>query len=236
MKVNKPYTLKQTSSSSTKPTKIDEGGDQEVSTEVPPAPTDPVGPSTVALPSPPPHNLYLYRIVPASQDSTAVKQAQGPNASPSVEAIKQLNAAMAATALSSSQPGGSVNPPNSPSTSTATTQKTKPRVIHEYYDQNAFQWREFNPEDTVVGDITDPFIVYFRYVNKSIGARRTPWILPKHPKLIKIMQDCFPEFDWRTGEDLLVVICMKRLIIVESKSVISKTENFGGGGGEIEEG
>ena len=81
---------------------------------------------------------------------------------------------------------------------------TKPRTIHEWYDQHTFQWREFNPEDTVVGDGTDPFIVYMRYASKSIGARRTPWILPKNVQLIKIMQDCLPDFDWRTGEDLLV--------------------------------
>lgn len=82
--------------------------------------------------------------------------------------------------------------------------KTKPRTVHEYYDQHAFQWKEFNPEETAIGDGTDPFIVYFRYANKSIGARRTPWVLPKHVKLVKIMQDCLPDFDWRTGEDMLV--------------------------------
>jgi len=82
--------------------------------------------------------------------------------------------------------------------------KTKPRTIHEYYDQHGFQWREFNPEDTVVGDESDPFIVYFRYASKSIGARRTAFLLPKHVKLIRIMQDCLPDFDWRAGEDLLV--------------------------------
>jgi len=82
--------------------------------------------------------------------------------------------------------------------------QTKPRIVHEYFDTLVMQWKEFNPEGNVVGDETDPFIVYFRYGNKSIGARRTPWILPKHIKLVKIMQDCLPDFDWRNGEDLLV--------------------------------
>jgi hypothetical protein len=99
-------------------------------------------------------------------------------------------------------PGPPLNGLPQPSGTAAS--KTKPRTVHEYYDQHSFQWREFNPEDTVVGDESDPFIVYFRYASKSIGSRRTPWILPKHVKLIKIMQDCLPDFDWRTGEDLLV--------------------------------
>jgi len=87
---------------------------------------------------------------------------------------------------------------------------TKPRIVHEYFDQHLCQWKEFIPEDTVVGDGTDPFIVYFRYVNKSIGARRTVYLLPKHIKLIKIMQDCLPDLDWRAGEDIFVssILCL----------------------------
>ena len=153
-----------------------------------------IGGSQTLLPYPPPNMLYLYQMVPAHGQPK-------PHGLPPPEAI----------------PPGPPGPPGpqgpqgphvatlpAPPPTTTPGSKTKPRTVHEYYDQHGFQWREFNPEDTVVGDESDPFIVYFRYQSKSIGARRTPWILAKHVKLIKIMQDCLPDFDWRTGEDLLV--------------------------------
>jgi hypothetical protein len=82
--------------------------------------------------------------------------------------------------------------------------KPKPRSIYQYYDRTSLTWKEFNPADTVVGDETDPFIVYFRCDNKSIGSRRKSFILVKHPQLIRILQDCLADHDWRPGEDLLV--------------------------------
>jgi hypothetical protein len=137
-------------------------------------------PSTV-LPHPPPPMLALYQILP-------VQMKTKPDSPPA----------------SDPPPGQPLTPAPVAESTTPPPPTTKPRVIHEYYDQHSFQWKEFNPEDTVVGDESDPFIVYFRYASKSIGARRTPYILPKHVKLIKIMQDCLPDFDWRAGEDLLV--------------------------------
>jgi hypothetical protein len=144
-----------------------------------------IPPPSAILPFPPPNMLYLYQIVPVPTKTRA-------------------------SSLPSSPP--SPGPPlqGLPVPVQMPMSKTKPRTVHEYYDQHSFQWREFNPEDTVIGDETDPFIVYFRYANKSIGARRTAWILPKHIKLIKIMQDCLPDFDWRTGEDLLVWYSLMR--------------------------
>lgn len=149
------------------------------------------------LPYPPPGLLYIYGF--------AGTGAMGPPPKPKSNGLPPPPPEGAPPA-----PGGSVTLSGSPmpgaqppSTATPVT-KTKPHTVHEYYDQHAFQWREFNPEDTVVGDASDPFIVYFRYASKSIGARRTAWILPKHAGLIKAMQDCLPDFDWRTGEDMLV--------------------------------
>ena len=133
-------------------------------------------PPAALLPSPPPQQLYLYQML------------QGPP--------------QRKRSLPSNDPQSPF--PIMPVTNLVPAPKTKPRTVHEYYDQHSFQWREFNPEDTVIGDETDPFIVYFRYANKSIGARRTPWLLPKHARLVKIMQDCLPDFDWRSGEDMLV--------------------------------
>lgn len=151
--------------------------------------------TAVFPPGPPPQTILMYQIVPG-----------GPKG-------KDNN-------IPGDLPPGP--PPNGlPQPGGTPASKTKPRTIHEYYDQHTFQWREFNPEDTVVGDETDPFIVYFRYASKSIGARRTPWLLPKHKKLVKIMQDCLPDFDWRTGEDLLVLHSRKPLIEDQSASVIS---------------
>lgn len=134
------------------------------------------------LPSPPPQQLYLYQMM------------QGPpvNRRRSVPP----------------SPLSPFPPMPMPAAKFIPVSTTKPRTVHEYYDQHAFQWKEFNPEDTVIGDGTDPFIIYLRYVNKSIGARRTPYVLPKHAKLVKIMQDCLPDFDWRTGEDMLVCLPM----------------------------
>lgn len=162
-----------------------ETGCNSVSSTPPPQPAmmmPPQKPGTVIFPAgPPPQTLYMYQIVP------------GPSKG------KENN--IQPSDLPPGPPLNSLPPPSGTPVS-----KTKPRTVHEYYDQLSFQWREFNPEDTVVGDETDPFIAYFRYASKSIGARRTPWILPKQVKLIKIMQDCLPDFDWRTGEDLLVLL------------------------------
>jgi hypothetical protein len=196
---------------------------QSVSSEVPSVPTDCSIPSTVALPSPPPSNIYLYQIVPGGP--TGVKAGNEPQ---TVQAVP--------VAL----PGEGPRPPTHPAAPAGPPQPApaksneKPRVIHEYYDQHGFVWREFNPEDTVVGDSSDPFIVYFRYVSKSIGARRTAYILPKHSKLIKIMQDCLPDFDWRAGEDLLVVTCHSWLILVESPNTVFATKSFRRCRGKVE--
>lgn len=166
--------------------------------EVQPLPTAVPGPprlpsNAVVLPYPPPVQLSVYQILPGpgapaqTAGSPTVVSADGPQGPPG--------------SLGPVPPPGPTGP-NTPPTSTKS--KTWPRTIHEYYDQHAFQWREFNPEDTVVGDETDSFIVYFRYASKSIGSRRQAFILPKHPQLIRIMQDCLPDYDWRTGEDMLV--------------------------------
>jgi len=194
MKVYKPYTLKQSSSSRLQGAKSEgEGEEDRASGEVSANPTAAIIPATVVIPSPPPENIYLYRIVAGPQNAKALAQVQAANGGtpPPPPAT----------------PGAPTVTVTAAAASTSTPSKKKPRTIHEYYDQHLFQWREFNPEDTIVGDASDPFIVYLRYASKSIGARRTPWILPKHIKLIKIMQDCLPDFDWRTGEDLLVVTC-----------------------------
>ena len=133
----------------------------------------------IVLPNPPPPAFYLYQL-----------SSHPPTNSPLVSLLPP--------------PLPNSLPPSAVQTYLSKPPTKRPREIHEYFDQPAFQWREFNPEDTVIGDQSDPFIVYFRYASKSIGARRTPWILPKHVKLVKIMQDCLPDFDWRTGEDILV--------------------------------
>jgi hypothetical protein len=166
--------------------------------EVQPLPTAVPGPTplpsnAVVLPYPPPVQLSVYQILPGPGAPAQ------PAGSPTV--IPQDGPQGPPGALGAVPPPGptGANPP--PAT---TKSKTWPRTIHEYYDQHAFQWREFNPEDTVVGDETDSFIVYFRYASKSIGSRRQALILPKHPQLIRIMQDCLPDYDWRTGEDMLV--------------------------------
>jgi len=130
---------------------------------------------------PPSEQVYLYQLVSATPDS--------PLASPGLSQLPDRTISV------SSEPVPDPSPPEP---------KPKPCTIHQYYD--AYQWKEFNPEDTIVGDATDTFIVYFRYASKSIGAKRTAWMLPKHPKLIKIMQDCLPDLDWRRGEDLLVLL------------------------------
>ena len=180
----------------------------------------PMGPpmgSTAWLPYPPPSMLSLYQIVatgapvsfpPAKQPKPAGLPTPTPDGTPpgpgavvSVSVSEMLGA----------QPQPAPTP----------TTKTKPHTVHEYYDQHAFQWREFNPEDTVVGDASDPFIVYFRYSSKSIGARRTAWILPKHAGLIKAMQDCLPDFDWRTGEDMLVLRYSRASLTCRSKPKVS---------------
>jgi len=149
--------------------------------------------NSVILPYPPPVQLSVYQILPGPQASKKSTSSTAVPPDPTTSGPSSLTAVPV--------PGPtSANPTPLPSTKP----KVKPRTIHEYYDQHGFQWREFNPEDTVVGDETDPFIVYFRYANKSIGARRTAFILPKHPQLIRIMQDCLPDYDWRTGEDMLV--------------------------------
>jgi hypothetical protein len=198
MKVYKPYSLSQNAPPNREENKI-EKRDQDEETpsnlnETSPPPQNmtmqPMLGTTIFFPSgPPPNHVLLYQLVPGPSKSTptSLHPSDIPPGPP-------LNGAV---------------PPPTPTTAT----KTKPRTVHEYYDQHTFQWREFNPEDTVIGDESDPFIVYFRYANKSIGARRTPWILPKHTKLIKIMQDCLPDFDWRTGEDLLVLFCCIALMI-----------------------
>lgn len=165
-------------------------------------------PGTACFPAgPPPQTLFMYQIVP------------GP---PKGKGNTQLPSDLGAPL------NGLPQPASKPAS------KTKPRTVHEYYDQHSFQWREFNPEDTVVGDDSDPFIVYFRYASKSIGARRTPWILPKHAKLIKIMQDCLPDFDWRTGEDLLVLPLEEALKVDQSTGYLPSSEEYGGGGAETE--
>jgi hypothetical protein len=189
MKVYKPYSVSQNpppvvrEEKTINPNTQDEEAALNLS-QTPPPPQNmmiqPMPGATVFFPAgPPPNQLFMYQIVPGPAKSrpSSLHPSDIPPGQP-------LNGA----------------PPSTPSTGP----KTKPRTVHEYYDQHSFQWREFNPEDTVIGDESDPFIVYFRYANKSIGARRTPWLLPKHIKLIKIMQDCLPDFDWRTGEDLLV--------------------------------
>lgn len=81
---------------------------------------------------------------------------------------------------------------------------TKPKIVHQVYSKQEFKWQEFNPEDTVVGDETDPFIVYLRHETESIGSKRDALILPKHPLIVHILQDCLPDYDWRMGEDLMV--------------------------------
>jgi len=165
-------------------------------------------PGTACFPAgPPPQTLFMYQIVP------------GPPKGKETASPADLGAPL----------NGLPQPASKP------VSKTKPRTVHEYYDQHSFQWREFNPEDTVVGDDSDPFIVYFRYASKSIGARRTPWILPKHAKLIKIMQDCLPDFDWRTGEDLLVFPSEKTLKVDQSTGYLPSSEEYGGGRAETEE-
>jgi hypothetical protein len=162
----------------------DDTGCNSVSSTPPPQPMmmmPPPMPGTAFFPAgPPPQTLFMYQIVPGPPKGMDNLQPGDLPPGPPLNGLAPLGGTCAT--------------------------KTKPRTIHEYYDQHSFQWREFNPEDTVVGDETDPFIVYFRYASKSIGARRTPWILPKQVKLIKIMQDCLPDFDWRTGEDLLVFL------------------------------
>ena len=192
MKVYKPYTLPrvpaqpQEISENKSDEQNSETGCNSVSSTPPPQPTmmmPPQKPGTVIFPAgPPPQTLFMYQIVPGP---SKCKDNIQPSDLP---------------------PGPPLNSVPPPAAATPPVSKTKPRTVHEYYDQLTFQWREFNPEDTVVGDETDPFIVYLRYASKSIGARRTPWILPKQVKLIKIMQDCLPDFDWRTGEDLLVLL------------------------------
>jgi hypothetical protein len=189
IKVHKPYKVGTAPLSPTaRPSNTSLRPGQTSMTTLPvpiPAPGSPAPSQGEAyLPSPPPQQFYLYQMVqatPPTTPSSKTRTKQGPEPAPLPPV------------------------PSTPTTSTPVT-KTTPRTVHEYYDQLSFQWREFDPEETVVGDGNDPFIVYFRYVSKSIGARRTPWLLPKHAKLIKIMQDCLPDFDWRTGEDLLVCV------------------------------
>ena len=206
MQVIKPYAVKQERSPPT-PQAMPDNSDpgQTESTECPPPPAEGAVPSTVALPSPPPQNIYLYQMIPAGQTKVYTTEEIRAQLAAMREASHSGNPA-AAAALSQQPQGPTQQPPKDKA-----KEKKKPRVIHEYYDQHQFVWREFNPEDTVVGDSSDPFIVYLRYASKSIGARRTPWILAKHAKLIKIMQDCLPDFDWRTGEDLLVITCISEL-------------------------
>jgi len=149
----------------------------------------PLPASAVILSCPPPPTLYVYQMLPdrASGPPLPVPDGLPP---PGLSSVPPL--------------------PGFPPTPNAPVSESKPRIVHEYYDAIAFQWKEFNPEETVIGDETDPFIVYYRYTSKSIGARRTAWILPKHPKLTKILQDCNPDFDWRKGEDLLVSLSQSR--------------------------
>ena len=190
MQVYKPYKLR------AEPTNIiQEKNDppEELPVENLPPPPPPPGPNmmmppTAFLPYPPP-NMLVYQMVPFPPRSKAGNlPPPPPDTTPGPPLPTMPPAPVNAVPLPAPVP----------------VSKTKPRTIHEYYDQHGFQWREFNPEDTVVGDESDPFIVYFRYASKSIGARRTAFLLPKHAKLIRIMQDCLPDFDWRAGEDLLV--------------------------------
>jgi hypothetical protein len=195
MPVYKPYKLH---SENRPPTEEPKPAYQQVPVETLQQPPPPPGPGmmmppTALLPFPPPNMLTLYQIVPFGPKNKSPPPPPPPPESP---------------------PGGPLSTLPVPATTGGVpATKTKPRTVHEYYDQHGFQWREFNPEDTIVGDASDPFIVYFRYASKSIGARRTAFLLPKHAKLIKIMQDCLPDFDWRTGEDLLVYFMMVVLIL-----------------------
>ena len=191
MQVYKPYKLRAEPTNTTEEKNVPP---EELPVEnLPPPPPPPSSnmmmASSALLPYPPPHMLYLYHLGAFPPMSKAGSLPPLPPDSPPGPPLSTL-------------PPAPVNAVPVPAP--IPVSKTKPRTIHEYYDQHGFQWREFNPEDTVVGDESDPFIVYFRYASKSIGARRTAFLLPKHAKLIKIMQDCLPDFDWRTGEDLLV--------------------------------
>jgi hypothetical protein len=200
MQVYKPYKVDGKSS----PTTEENPRQKEVLLPVenlqqppPPPPGAMMMAPSALLPYPPPSMLYLYQIVPFAPmpgpPGLPPNQPPPPAESPPGAPLSTL-------------PGPAPAPAPTPAQvpTAIPVSKTKPRTVHEYYDQHGFQWREFNPEDTVVGDESDPFIVYFRYASKSIGARRTAYLLPKHAKLIRIMQDCLPDFDWRTGEDLLV--------------------------------
>jgi len=200
MQVHKPYKLREepapptTNTPEEKPTQpvsecMENVQEPLVGVEGPPSFMS----NSVILPYPPPVQLSVYQLVPGPHASKKSTSSTVVSPDPTMSGPSPLTAVPV--------PGPTSANPSPPST---TKPKVKPRTIHEYYDQHGFQWREFNPEDTVVGDETDPFIVYFRYANKSIGARRTAFILPKHPQLIRIMQDCLPDYDWRTGEDMLV--------------------------------
>jgi hypothetical protein len=176
-----------------KSTQTDSSGSPEDVQPLSTAVRGPPFPSNAAvLPTPPPVLLSVYQIVPgpsAHAETAASLTVISQDATPGPGPL---------TAVPAPDPTGASLPP------AGTKPKTNPRTIHECYDQHSFQWREFDPNDTVVGDETDPFIVYFRHASKSIGSRKEAFILPKHPHLIRIMQDCLPDYDWRTGEDMFV--------------------------------
>ena len=198
MQIHKPYKPKPpapavspaTQDSINKPADQEQTAPDKMNQPLPLPPGIPVA-ATAVFPVPPPNMLYLYQMM----------SPMGPMGPPRPIPPMLPPGELVPGGPLSGLPG--VIPPTG--TPVPPPKTTKPRVVHEYFDTLAMQWREFNPEGYVVGDETDPFIVYFRYGNKSIGARRTPWILPKHIKLVKIMQDCLPDFDWRNGEDLLVI-------------------------------